>query len=226
MPTTDQDSAGSPRRRSSRGDKRRALLDGALAAFARDGYTRASITTIAAAAGVSTRTIYNQYDDKAALFEAVIVDSALRTADAQIVTVQRYLGRIVDVEADLVEFARAWTDPEPRYADHFALVRQVNADAAHIPAPVLRAWQEAGPLRVRAEIADHLRRIAAAGHLAIADADLAAAHLVQLITGDITTRTFYGAIPLPQHETRRLADAGVRAFLRGYGADGHAASSG
>ena len=217
MSATD-DSTGPANRptRVARVDKRRALLDGALLVFAEDGYARASIDTIARRAGVSTRTIYNQFGDKAALFEAVIVDSAQRTADAQIITVQRHLGKIVDIEDDLIEFGRVWAAPKPEHAPHFALVRQVNADAGHIPAVTLRAWQEAGPLRVRKEIADHLRRIAEAGHLAVTDADLAAVHLVQLIAGDVTTRTYHGAVPLPTEELRRLSDAGVRAFLHGY----------
>ncbi len=201
-----------------RGDKRRSLLDGALVVFAQDGYTRASIDAIARAAGVSTRTIYNQFEDKAALFEAVIVDSARRTADAQIITVQRHLGKIVNIEDDLIEFGRAWAMPSPEHEPHFALVRQVIADANHIPETALRAWQEAGPLRVRKEIADHLRRIADAGYLTIADADLAAVHLVQLVAGDAATRTYHGAIPLSPEETQRLAEAGARAFLHGYAA--------
>jgi AcrR family transcriptional regulator len=194
-------------------DKRQALLDGALEVFAADGYSRASIDNIARAAAVSTRTLYNHFADKAALFEAVIVDSAQRVADAQIVTVQRYLGKIVEIEADLIEFGRIWAVPSPRYAPHFALVRQVTADADHIPDTALEAWQQAGPLRVRAEIAAHLRRIADGGHLAIDDAEIAAAHLVQLVTG---ARSFHGPIAAPVEEIHRLADAGVRAFLNGY----------
>lgn len=199
-------------------DKRRALLDGALVVFAQDGYTRASIPALARAGGVSTRTIYNLFGDKAALFEAVIVDSAQHAAEAQIITVQRLLGRIANIEDDLIEFGRAWVQPAPEQAPHFALVRQVVADANHIPEATLQAWQEAGPLRVRKEIADHLRRIAAAGHLTIADADLAAVHLVQLVAGDAGTRSYHGAIPLSPEEAQRLADAGVRAFLHGYAA--------
>ncbi|WP_134119436.1 TetR/AcrR family transcriptional regulator [Kribbella kalugense] len=199
-----------------RGDKRRTLLDGALVVFAADGYSRGSIDNIARTADVSSRTIYNQFGGKAGLFEAVIVDSAERVAEAQIITVQRYLGRIVDLEADLIEFGRVWTTPSPAYAPHFALVRQIIADAGHIPKAALRAWQQAGPLRVRREIATQLRRIADAGHLDIADADIAAVHLVQLVAGDITTRTYHGAASLPKAELRRLSDAGVRAFLHGY----------
>src|SRR4051794_3291532 len=84
-------------------DKRRGLLDGALEVFAADGYARVSIDAIARAAGVSSRTIYNQFGDKAGLFEAVIVDSARRVADSQVAVADRLLGgvpgRTRDVEA-------------------------------------------------------------------------------------------------------------------------------
>src|SRR5918999_1741983 len=64
-------------------DKRRAILAGALTVFARDGYTRASIDAISAQAGVSTRTIYNHFQDKAQLFQSVIQESAAKVAAAQ-----------------------------------------------------------------------------------------------------------------------------------------------
>ncbi|HEX5290793.1 MAG TPA: TetR/AcrR family transcriptional regulator [Streptosporangiaceae bacterium] len=207
--------SGEPGGRGRGGDKRRALLDGALAVFSADGYSRASVDNIARAAGVSTRTLYNHFGDKAALFEAVIVDSAQRVAAAQVITVQRLLGRIADIEADLTEFGRVWATPSPQYAAHFALVRQITADADHIPPAALEAWQQAGPLRVRAEIADHLRRIAQAGHLSIDDPETAAVHLIQLV---MAGRTFHGPVAPPTGEIHRLADAGVRAFLHGYAA--------
>ena len=195
------------------GDKRRALLDGALAVFSADGYSRASVDNLARAAGVSTRTLYNHFGDKAGLFEAVIVDSAHRVAAAQIITVQRLLGRIVDIEADLIEFGRAWATPSAQYAPHFALVRQITADADHIPRAAVEAWQHAGPLPVRTEIAEHLRRIAENGHLSIDDPEVAAVHLIALVNAG---RSFHGPVPAPIEEIHRLADAGARAFLRGY----------
>jgi len=207
-----------PRGRPRGGDKRRDLLEGALAEFARDGYTRASIDAIARAAGTSTRTIYNHFGDKAGLFHAVIVDSARRVADAQILVLGQHLNKIVDIEDDLIEFGRRWATPSPDFADHFTLVRQVVAEAAHIPAATRDAWQEQGPLRVRRELATHLRRIADAGHLRVDDAFAAAGHLILLVTGDINLRSLQGAVPLEPGEIDRLADAGVRAFLHGYGA--------
>jgi AcrR family transcriptional regulator len=217
MPTIRPDARGSAtgNRPVSRrgGDKGRAILDGALAVFAADGYSRASIDNIAKVAGVSTRTLYNRFTDKATLFEAVIVDSAQRVADAQVITVQRYLGRIVDIEADLIEFGRVWATPTPEFAPHFALVRQITADAEHIPGAALETWQQTGPLRVRAEIAACLSRMAERGQLAIEDPEIAAAHLVWLVTG---ARTFHGPLAGTIEELHRLADAGVRSFLRGH----------
>src|ERR1700716_94258 len=93
-----------PRTHGGLADKRRAILTGALTVFARDGYTRASIDAISAEAGVSTRTIYNHFQDKAQLFETVIQESADRAAEAQIATIDRYFAKITDLEADLIEF--------------------------------------------------------------------------------------------------------------------------
>jgi AcrR family transcriptional regulator len=89
------------------------VLSGGLTVFARDGYARASIDVIAAEAQVSSRTIYNHFQDKAGLFRAVIQDSAQRVAAAQLGIVDRYLRKVTDLEADLVEFGIAWRTPRP-----------------------------------------------------------------------------------------------------------------
>jgi AcrR family transcriptional regulator len=198
--------------------KRRALLDGALAAFARDGYSRATIDGIAARAGVSSRTIYNQYRGKAPLFRAVIVDSAQRVAAAQITVVHQHLGAITDaadVEPALTSFARVLATPDPAFAQHFALVRQVNAELGHIPADAVQAWQDAGPRRVHTAIATHLRRIADRGLLAVDNADIATEHLLTLATTSVTQRRLFGPT-LSTRDVNRLADAGIRTFLRGH----------
>jgi AcrR family transcriptional regulator len=198
--------------------KRRALLDGALAAFAMDGYSRATIDGIAAQAGVSSRTIYNQFGGKAQLFRAVIVDSAQRVAAAQTAVVRQHLCGITaaaDVEPALTAFARAFATPDPAFTQHFALVRQIHADLGHIPADVVHAWQEAGPRRVHSEIATQLRRISRLGLLAVSDAETTTDHLVALATAGAAQRRLSGPQP-DTREVHRLADAGVRAFLHGY----------
>lgn len=193
-------------------DKRRAVLAGALTVFARDGYTRAGMDTIAAEAGVSTRTIYNHFQDKAALFEAVIQDSAARVAEAQVAIIDGYLRKVTDVETDLIEFGRAWLAPMPDFAEHSALVRQVNAEAGHIPQPAIEAWQEAGPRRVLRELANRLGRLAGQGLLRVDDPNRAAHHFAVLIS--VPNPSFPGS--LREEETAEMVASGVRAFLNGY----------
>jgi AcrR family transcriptional regulator len=192
--------------------KRQAILDGALAVFARDGYTRASIDAISAEAGVSTRTIYNHFADKAGLFLAVIQESATRAADVQIAVIDRHLRKVTDLEADLVEFGLDWVTPRPDSAAHFSLVGQINAEAGHIPQEAIDAWQETGPRRVRRELASHLRPLAERGLLRIDDPDRAALHLLLLISAG-----------LPAHHAALSADeltatvtAGIHTFLYGH----------
>jgi AcrR family transcriptional regulator len=194
-------------------DKRRAILTGALTVFARDGYTRASIDAISAEAGVSTRTIYNHFQDKAQLFETVIQESADRAAEAQIATIDRYFAKITDLEADLIEFGRVWATPVAGHADHFALVRQINADAGHIPRAAIEAWLETGPLRVRRELADRMGLLADRGLLRAGNPDRAAVHFIVLVTA---SNPSYCDGSLTEEEITEMVTSGVRAFLHGY----------
>ncbi|MGW7516451.1 TetR/AcrR family transcriptional regulator [Streptomyces sp. NPDC054796] len=211
-------------------------MDGAQNVFARDGYTRASIDAISAEAGVSTRTVYNHFRDKRALFQAVIQESARRAAEAQIAVIDRYLSKVTDLEADLVAFCRAFAGPETSAcAPHRGLVRQVSAEAGHIPREALEAWREAGPLRVRRELGARLQRLGERGLLRVPDPAGAAFHLMLLTTvadlpdrpepsvgpdGIVATGTVdaadAGAGPGAGDVAHGVIVAGVRAFLHGY----------
>lgn len=58
--------------------KHTAMLEAALEEFARAGFHGASIRAIAEKAGLSTRTLYNRYPDKATLFAACLEMSSLQ----------------------------------------------------------------------------------------------------------------------------------------------------
>ncbi|RII17074.1 HTH-type transcriptional regulator AcrR [Streptomyces sp. YIM 130001] len=193
--------------------KRRAILDAALTVFARDGYTRAGIDTIARTAEVSTRTVYNHFQDKAELFETVIQESATRVAEAQIALLERHLSEVTDLEQDLVAFGTDWVSPTADYADHSALVRQINAEVQHIPATAIEAWQAAGPQRVQRELAFRFGELAARGLLDVPEPRRAARHFSALVAA--------GTPSLPgracaDETVRETVAAGVRAFLYGY----------
>lgn len=190
-------------------DKQQDLLDGALRVFARDGYSRASIQALAAEAGVSTRTIYNQYGNKESLFRAVIVYSASRVAEREIAQADRLLSRISDLRDDLVEFGIAWATPDPATQTHFAMIRQVNADLDHIDPGVLSDWRRTGPERVRSAIAGHLLHLSRQGLLTISDEQTAAVQLIQLTAGTVNAMA-------PAADVERVVRAGIDVFLAAY----------
>ncbi|MGS2617857.1 TetR/AcrR family transcriptional regulator [Micromonospora sp. LZ34] len=203
---------GSPRLR---GDKRAAIIGGALKVFARDGFARASIDAIASESGVSTRTIYKHFTDKTAIFTAVIADSAAAIAKHETALIEHHLDGVTDsehVEPALLAFAQAWLSGNMQPDSYRALMRQVNAEAEHLGAEVVSMWWQAGPARVRAELALRFRRWAEVRLLRIDDAERAAVHFSRLVS----------AVPGPPgapYATPGQEDwtaAGVRAFLNGY----------
>jgi AcrR family transcriptional regulator len=196
-------------------DKRQAVLAGGLTVFARDGYARASIDVIAAEAKVSSRTLYNHFQDKAGLFRAVIQDSAERVAAARLEIIDRYLRRITDLEADLIAFGIAWRTPIPDYADHSALVRQVTAEAGHLPAEAIDAWRTSGPMTVRRALADRFTTLADDGLLDFEDPLRAALHFCLLISDPDPSDPGHRLTP---EELRETVASGVHTFLHGCGA--------
>ncbi|MGI8678831.1 MAG: TetR/AcrR family transcriptional regulator [Jatrophihabitans sp.] len=197
-------------------DKRDAILAAGLRVFGRDGYTRGSIDSIATEANVSSRTIYNHFGDKEALFRSVIERSATQVADEQTQVIAHHLDAVDDLELDLIAFCLAWATPTPEFAEHFALVRQINAEVPHIPAATLNSWQVAGPLRVRRELAVRMRHLAERGLIHAPDPDLAASHLILLTATEVANRAHFAAEPPSAAEVTRLVTAGVHTFLHGH----------
>ncbi|MEU6976590.1 TetR/AcrR family transcriptional regulator [Streptomyces sp. NPDC046371] len=204
-------------------EKQLAMVRAACGVFGRDGYARASVDSLAAAAGVSTRTLYNHFPGgKAELFRTVITWTANTVRDAQLARLHALLDPDRPphpdlLERDLVALAYAFTDLIAEYPDHFALVRHIHAEAGHVPADVMGAWQQAGPAPVTEALAEALAGLADAGLLDVhGDAALAAVHYVALSSATIVQRSHYGVVPLPKEETDRLLTGGVAAFLRAY----------
>jgi AcrR family transcriptional regulator len=205
------------RRPGARADKGEAITRAARSVFARDGYSRASIDVIAAAADVSTRTIYNHFESKEQLFATVLLASATEVADAFVANVERGASLTAsDAEHSLVTIGLALALQSTNFAEHFAMVSQINAETPHFSPEILTAWKEAGPLRVQREIEHHLTRLRELGLLDVDDATRATHHFVGLVTAEIRTTSFYGSTPLTEAQTAELVQAGVKAFLYGY----------
>ncbi|MFJ5842729.1 TetR/AcrR family transcriptional regulator [Streptomyces shenzhenensis] len=206
--------------------KQIAIASASCTVFGREGYARASIDALAAAAEVSTRTLYNHFPGgKAALFRTVVTWTSTEVRDAQLACLHTLLNperppRPEDLERDLVALARDFVGLMTEYPNHFALVRHIHAEADHVPPEVLAAWQEAGPVPVGRALADAMAALAEAGLIDVhGDADLAGAHFMALISHSIVQLSHYGVSPLPAQQTEQLIRSGVGAFLRAYGTD-------
>jgi AcrR family transcriptional regulator len=196
-------------------EKPKAILRAARHVFGRVGYAGASIEVIAAEAEVSTRTIYNHFAGKEQLFATVLTESATQVAMAREALIQRFLGRITDLESDLVALATEWIRPKPEFQDHFAIVRRLQSESERFPAELREAWRQAGPLRVHRALAARLAELGAQGLLTVPDPEASAQHFMVLITDTTLSRAEPGA-RIRKAEIDRTARAGVHAFLYGY----------
>ncbi|MFD5416526.1 TetR/AcrR family transcriptional regulator C-terminal domain-containing protein [Streptomyces sp. NPDC127069] len=203
--------------------RRIALARAACTVFGREGYARASVDALAAAAGVSTRTLYNHFPGgKSELFRAVVTWSSGEVRDAHVAIVRARLDpgrppRPDDLERDLAAVARALIDVMVEHPDHFALVRHIHAEADHVPPEVLAAWKAAGPGPVADALAGGLAGLERAGLLDLyGDAELAAAHFTALTSTAVAQLSHYGVLPLSEAQTDRLVRGGAAAFLRAY----------
>jgi AcrR family transcriptional regulator len=208
------------RPRRGRAPKRDAIMSAARVVFGREGYMRTSIDAIAREADVSTRTIYNHFESKEQLFGVVLQVSATQVADTFVETLRRGLAdgppTADRLEADLVLIGGALTHQSLDHPEHFAMIRQISAEAAHFPPPMLHAWREAGPLRVRREVADRLRAFAEQRLLRIQDPFRAAGHLVALTSAELPQQYTPWADPMTEEQVDEALTAAVRAFLNGY----------
>ncbi|WP_327679406.1 TetR/AcrR family transcriptional regulator [Kitasatospora sp. NBC_00458] len=204
-------------------EKRVAIARAARTVFGREGFTRTSVDAIAAEAGVSKRTIYNHFADKEQLFQSVILEGASTVAATQAKIADRHLRKIVDLRGDLIDFGLDRVGSLTTFAEHWALVRTIEAEALHIRPAVLEAWQEAGPRETHRVLTHWMTEFAERGLLLVPDPDEAARHLNLLTFIAVAQPTFYGAIPMPAQRIAEVVASGVTAFLKVYRAPGAAA---
>jgi len=190
-------------------------MQAARHAFGQAGYVHASIETIAHEAGVSTRTIYNHFDNKEQLFSAVLLESSTEVAQAREVLIDRHLGVVTDLELNLTELAREWIRPRKEFADHFAIVRRLRAESERFPDNLRIAWRTAGRDRARHALAIRFADLSRRGILNATDHQNAANHFMALIAATAIDEAYYSPTELDA-EIDAVARSGVRTFLHGY----------
>jgi len=162
------------------------LISAATRVFLRDGYGHASIDKVAGEAGVSTRTIYERFKNKADLLAAVITGLVDRDMARAFATAD--LDRLDPKEA-LTIIAQTITgrasDP-----DSVALFRIVAAEAQRFP-DLAEKMRRGTKGRMESAIANYFRGQIQYGNLVLADPDRAAVLFVQMICAELHERLLF-----------------------------------
>jgi AcrR family transcriptional regulator len=186
------------------------LINAATHVFLREGYGLASIDKVAGEAGVSTRTIYERFRNKADLLGAVIRRLVNRmatgVADADL--------EGLEPRTALMLIARTITD-RARDPDSAALFRIVATEAHRFP-ELAAQMRENDKRCVDAALAAYLRREIKRGTLALADPDKAAALFLQMVFSELHERWLFGnEQALEQLDLTSHLDYVVDLFLMG-----------
>jgi len=185
------------------------LLDHALDHFLDKGFEQATIEAIAADVGMTKRTVYARYADKASLFRAAvrraigryaIPEERIQATDCG--DLARTLVNIAMLRIDLV------SSPEG-----LKLQRIINTESYRFP-DIFADTYELGALPTIRFLAALLERETKAGNLAIDDPIMAAnVFMSMVVSGPV--RFILAASPLPKKDLDNRVAFGVRLFLDG-----------
>ncbi|MDX2275804.1 MAG: TetR/AcrR family transcriptional regulator [Hyphomonadaceae bacterium] len=175
------------------------IISVAEALIVRDGYQAVSVDAIARAAGISKKTIYSQFENKAGLLAAV-VDRLARSLSVALAPVQQS-----SLREGLLHQAEIILDAsydETTLKFDIILFREARAF------PELRQiFERAAREQFFKPVEEFLLACAARGLLQRIDCVFAAQAFVHLLTGDIVAQTAMGTAPKPMSPAERRAHA-------------------
>jgi TetR/AcrR family transcriptional repressor of mexJK operon len=194
---------------------RAAVVEAATGLFLQKGYAATTMEEIAALAGISKRTVYNNYRDKRVLFTEIVTGAiAYAEAFARGLRAEFEGMTAADLPAALHDLGRrlalAILRPEV-----IALRRILIRDARAFP-DLAKEYFDRAPGRVMVALAsafDHLNR---AGALRAADTRRAAEQFAYLVVGAPLDRAMLvGKVPAREHVLSGARE-GVETFLARY----------
>ena len=189
-------------------EKRAIILRAAQTVFERSGYDGASMNDIAAEAAVSKPTLYVYFDSKEKLFDALI-----ETMNASVPeTVLDLDPADPDIEAQLVRCGVALMVKIAR-PERINMLRVVSGAAGKFP-EVGQKFFAAGPGRAIEKFKTYLTVVAQAGRLTVADPELSAFQLLELIQSVHIRKMIFAVAPPPgRQEIERTVRSGIAVFL-------------
>lgn len=189
--------------------KRLAIIEAASDAFFNVGFAATSIEQVAADAGVSKVTIYNQFGDKRALFTAAVEHECEKMRGYFSIDSTRegtIRERLKEVGEGMIAFL---SRPEM-----IQFERRIAAETEVEPA-IGHAFLDAGPWRMKQAFSAFLSHANETGELKVEDTLLAAEQFAALCKGmgDLDQR--FGRDVEPEDRSRRI-DGAVDVFLAAY----------
>jgi len=197
---------------------RSAVAAAARTLFLEQGYAGTTMEEIAAAAGVTRRTLYNNYADKETLFIGIVAEVG-SYADAFALGVRQALGSGVTpatLHGALDGLGRRLALGIVR-PEVIAIRRLLIGEARTFP-DLAKTYYVRAPGQVITELAASFRRLDRAGLLRVPDARRAAGQFAYLVAGELLDRgVLMGTLP-PRARIVAGAREGVKTFLARYGA--------
>ena len=192
--------------------KHDAIIAAASRAFFDDGYAASSIEQIAARAGVSKVTIYNNFGDKRSLFAAAVEHECEK---------MRCTFRVPTMpQASLRDRLTTIGEAVSAFLSRPEMVRferRVAAETEQDPA-LGAAFLKAGPHRMKQAFTALLAALDAAGEIRVPDAELAAEQFVAMCKGMGDLERRFGAAHDAARDRARIEGA-VEVFCRAYSVD-------
>ena len=195
---------------------RAAVVESARTLFLQQGYAGTTMEEIAALAGVTKRTMYNNFADKEALFLQIVEDAMSYAA-----AFAKGLPEEFSADASHANIAATLDDLARRMAlailrpEVIALRRLLIREAGSFPL-LGGEYFERAPGQVMEALALEFARLRRAGVLSVSDTRRAAAQFAYLVVGPPLDRAVLTGVVPAEEEVLACASEGVRTFLARY----------
>jgi AcrR family transcriptional regulator len=207
-PSDTRSRAGRPTREQAQA-RHAELLDTALDMFLENGFQLTTMEGVAAAMGMTKRTIYARYEDKAALFLATVQ----RAIDRTVTSVEELrAAETEDLEATLIAIGQMRIADLSR-PEGVRLRRIINTESYRFP-QIFSMSYEQGAKPVITFLTDLFRRHDNAGAICVQQPDMAANVFMSMVVGG-PVRLLVSGNPMSSTEIDDWVSAAVRLFLNG-----------
>ena len=191
--------------------KREQILKVAGQLFMEHGFNAVTMEAIAEAAPVSKPTLYNHFENKAALFFAVME----ARADFLFHTIEGEIRHDRPIAETLTKMARSFLEIVLR-PEAIRMYRIMIAEAANFP-ELGHIFYQSGPRKISQLISNYLAVEHKAGHLHVTNPDLSANFFINMIKGNGHMQCILALKEeIPPKERAEIIDYAVKVFLNGH----------